>query len=91
MHAVANHETPYPRVKNGLSALATHARHRANIYNLVAKSDEVSVREIRVEGVKLLCLRQVHLGTENVSRTHRANSVFLVYACVESILSVVFI
>ena len=44
------------------------ACHRANVYNLVAKDNEISVREIRVEGVKLLCSHQVHLGTESWSQ-----------------------
>ena len=47
---------------------ATHARHRANVYNFVAKGSEVSVREIRVEGVELLCALQIHLGTESLSQ-----------------------
>ena len=66
--AAANHETPCPRVGNGPSVAATHARHRANVYGLGAKGSKVSVRETRVEGVELLRSLQVHLGTGRVSQ-----------------------
>ena len=58
----------YAGVGNCRSSLATHARHRANVYSFGAKGSEVSVRETRVEGVELLCSLQVHLGTESLSQ-----------------------